>query len=243
MRQNSYGTIEPYEGKTFVAYLDISGFKNLMRRGKAKNALNKFCSTIFNVGKLFRRPQDHQFLVMNAIAVSDCAVLFPRIDDSRSPRSQQRDRIRGLRSILEFVRRVNSILIAPKDGPQMMTTCSIDYGKFKYEDRMRASNIREVFFVGQPYVNAFLDNEFEEPKILPGQCRLLRGNMDPIEDSRNQAPFSLLVPESKKYYYYYWMVHSPDNIKRFKKEFDYVCQDVYRGLKKLIFEHVNGAQT
>jgi hypothetical protein len=193
------------------------------------------------VGKRFRQPVHQDLLEVDAIAVSDCAVLFSRIDNSKSPRIRQRDIVKGLGSILEFVRRLNGMLINTKDGPQILTTCSIDYGDFKYEDRIEVSNMKEVYFIGQPYVNAFLDNEFGEPKILPGQCRLLKENIDSIKEFPNNHPFSVLVTEEEKYYYYYWMVLGRDDIKRFKKEYSAIHQDVYKELKKLIYERCSYA--
>src|SRR3989304_9136834 len=169
MIESPYKKIQHYQGSTFVAYLDISGFKSMMKKGEARDVLNKFYSTIFQVGEIFRKPTRPNLLEVDAIVVSDCAVLFSRIEDSTRSKIGAENNIKGLQSILEFIRRVNSILINPTEGHRILTTCSIDYGKFKYEDRIDVSNMKEVFFIGEPYVNAFLDNEFGEPKILPGQ--------------------------------------------------------------------------
>ena len=220
-----------------MAFLDICGFKSLMKKGKAIDALNKFYSTIFEVGDRFRKPVYRGLVEVDAIAVSDCAVLFSRIDTSNSSKTRPKDALKGLQSILEFVRRVNSALISPKEGPQILTTSSIDYGDFKYEDRIEVSNMKEVYFIGQPYVNAFLDNEFGDPKILPGECRILRDHLDFISEFPDSLPFSVLIPKGK-HYYYYWMIHNPDHIERFKKEYDNIHQDVYKELKQLIQKHV-----
>jgi len=227
---NSKQTIRPYQGRTFVAFLDISGFKKMMERGEAEAGLIKFYSRIFEVGKQLRVSVNRNFIEVDTIAVSDCAVIFPRIKDS----SNSSERIKGLRSILEFIRRVNSLLILPKDGPQILTTCSIDYGKFKYENRTEVSDAQEAFFVGKPYVNAFLDNEFGKPRLLQGQCRVLKDNLGPMASIPWDDPFSLLVSEGRKYYYFYWMVRNREAIKRFKKAYSNIHEDVYKELKNLI---------
>jgi len=237
MKQVPCTAIEHYQGSTFVAFLDICGFKDMMKTGEAKYALNKFYSTIFEAGERFRRQVLSNLVEVNTIAVSDCAVFFARTDNLGSSKVRQDNARKALQSILEFIRLVNCILITPKNGPQILTTCSIDYGNFRYEDRIEISDMKEVFFIGEPYVNAFLDNEFGEPRILPGQCRLLKDHLDIIKEIPDRLPFSVLVSEGK-YYYYYWMIHNPISIERFKKEYGTVYQDVYSELKRLIHREV-----
>lgn len=146
--------IKRYEGKTFVGFIDISGFKNMMEEEDlAKRVLSKFYSTVYEVGKTFRerdsaRERLHE---VNAIVVSDCAVVFSRNENPADVPSQLPDMVKGLRSILEFIKKINQGLIgvqpteSDKPDPPIMTTCSIAYGKFKYENRIGFFLLRRTF--------------------------------------------------------------------------------------------------
>lgn len=210
------------ERETYVAVLDISGFKEMMKRGiKAEEALNKFYNTVYSVQRNFLRicKSRNDLLPVNTIVVSDCVVLF-----SRNSRRAQ-DKVKGLRSILEFIQRVNCRLVTSISSPAIMTTCSIAYGKFKYEDRIEIKGITKDYFVGWSYVKAFEDNEYGEPRIRPVECRILRDNLSvPESIHKTEDPILSLLKKTRKYYYFYWMLGSPDDLKSFKREY----KDAYR---------------
>ena len=66
-----------YDGNTFVAFLDISGFKELMRNEKkAWNALDK----LYQYGYEILGNQNNECRV-EGIFISDCGVLFVRRDN------------------------------------------------------------------------------------------------------------------------------------------------------------------
>lgn len=204
------------EGETYVAFLDISGFKKMMERGiKAKETLNKFYNTIHNVQSNFFTTRHQKDLPeVDAIVVSDCAILFSRNTDSHG------DKIKGLRSILTFIRRANLNLIEARHSPPIVTTCSIAYGKFEYKDRFEIRGIEKEFFVGWAYVKAFQDNEYGETKIKPGQCRLLKTNVYFLRKPRRTrgSVFSILK-KTQKYYYFYWMLNSLCSLENFDGEY------------------------
>ena len=217
-----------YEGETCVAYLDISGFKEFMKKEeKAARVLDKFYTTLFTKTKNFSRSVDGRtsLVRMKSIVVSDCAIIF--VDNSRCV---SQDRIRDLRIILRFIQKVNRALIM---GPnvRIMTTCTIAYGKFKYMRRFEFDDISKEYFVGWPYVKAFLDNESGEPRIQPGECRILQENLHVRipEDS----VFSLLE-RTDKHYYFYWMLDNPTNITPFKKEYKKAYSALYNRLMDLL---------
>lgn len=230
--------IPPYSDETYVAFLDVSGFKEMMKReAKAKMALNKFYTTIYNVSGNFRNlnSQDdlraRNLLEVDARVISDCAVLF-----SRNTNPAQ-DKVKGIRSILRFIQQVNHRLIDSQPSPPIMTTCSIAYGDFKYEDRIEFDNIRKNFFVGWPYVKAFLDNESGKPRIQPGQCRLMKENLNLMENLPADPPFSLLE-ETNKYYYFHWMLDNLDDLKQFKLEYRDTYQLKYTGMISVLQKYV-----
>jgi len=222
------------ERKTYVAFLDISGFKEMMKREEeAARALDRFYTTVYNVGRDLLRTNTEMHVSVDAIVVSDCAVLFSRNSD------QEVDRINGLRSILLFTQRVNRDLI--RSSPSLMTTCSIDYGEFKYEDRIEFDHIGKEYFVGQPYLNAFLDNDYGKPKIQPGQCRLIKKNIAAHNKLPMESPFSLLE-DAGKYYYFYWMLDSLADLERFKQEYQNTYQLKYTGMISVLQRFAANAQ-
>lgn len=239
----SEGRIRHYTGKTFVAFLDISGFKEMMKiKEKAESALGRFYSTIYSVGRNFRDLDDRDALLeVNAIVVSDCSVIFSRNSNPRDTEAFIVDKINGLRSILTFIRRVNKQLIISenRDRGPIMTTCSIAYGDFKYEDRIGLIRVRKNYFLGPPYMKAFLDIEEGRPKLRPGECRLLEEHLDLPENILEHSPFSLLEP-TDKYYYFHWMLNSLADLERFKREYRDISQGLYTRLASLIQGYTSG---
>jgi hypothetical protein len=216
--------IRRYEGETYVAFMDLSGFKEMMKRiEQAANSLDHFYDTVYRVARQFTQKDVKQgILPVNAIVVSDSAIIFSR----NSP--AEHDKIAGLRSILSFIQKVNLKLIV---DASLMTTSVIDYGRFKYDDRVEFEGIGKDYFVGQPYIDAYLNNENGKPRIQPGQCRLLKDNL------------------SKNYYYFYWMLsglgRNFEILHRFKQDYADTYQLKYRGMISVLkkyAEHVTTSQ-
>ena len=209
--------ISNYEGETFVAFLDISGFKELMRRERALEALE--CLYLAGYGTL-RNQNGNQ---VEGIFVSDCGVLFVR---NRTENLNQAD---DLHSILEVIRRINEIMM----GRGFMLTTSIAYGHFKYQDRIEFEGINKNLIVGNAYSKAFLDNENGTPKIQPGQCRLVENN---IPDILNNERFRTVRKRSgnDRHYYYYWMVETPNEIEGFEDRYKDTYNLKYAGMLNVL---------
>lgn len=209
------------ERETYVAYLDISGFKAMMQRGlEAKVTLNRFYNTIHDIQSDFQATRYRRDLLeVDAIVVSDCAILFSR------NRNSSEDRVKGLRSLLTFIQRVNHDLIcahAPGQDhhPPITTTCSIAYGKFEYKGRFEIKGIEKEFFVGWAYVKAFQDNEYSPTRIRPGQCRLLKTNTSfPKKPRRPEGSVFSVLKGGQKYYHFYWMLRNLAQVKDFSREY------------------------
>ena len=139
-------------------------------------------------------------------------------------------------SVLNFVQRVNRDLIAQNPNPPIMTTCSVDYGRFKYQDRIEFRGIGKNYFFGQPYVNAFLDNE--ELKNRPSYCRILRKRLPISDNHRGNHPFSLLEREGN-YNYFYWMVNSLEELVLFREQYEDISKSLYPRIVSLLQHVVN----
>ena len=219
------------EGETYVAFLDICGFKKMMKRGiKAKETLNKFYNTIYNVQRHFHDMRlQRDLLEVDAIVVSDCAILFSR------NRNSHEDRVKGLRSILTFIRQTNRHLIASRRSPPIVATCSIAYGKFEYKDRFEIKGLEKEFFIGWAYVKAFEDNAYGKTKIRPGQCRLLKTKVRfPRKPRKTKGSVFSSLKKARKYYYFHWMLPSLRHLKQFSQDYD----NAYRLKDPLRYEEI-----
>ena len=129
--------ISNFNGRTFVAFIDISGFKQLMKDEKrAWKALDSF----YNYGyEVIRRSRQQNNIYVEGIFVSDSGILFVRNYDNK---------ITCLKAILRVVKELNKKML---DDDFMLTT-SIAYGHFKYQERIefegieKKSNIRKCLY-------------------------------------------------------------------------------------------------
>jgi hypothetical protein len=211
-----------------------------MNRGvvAAERALDKFYNTIFKVNEAFpyaefNREEEldniypHAFV--SRLVVSDCAIIF--IDDKDSA---QADPTKGLELILKVISKINRRLIDASRAPQLMTTCVIDYGYFKYVDRTTDDHVEKSFFYGQTYVNAYVSNE----KILlrngrHGHCLVAKKGFE----IPHRFPFSQLRDAiDNGYYDYLWMVERTERQDSFMKEFGEIPRRAYQRKISLIYK-------
>jgi hypothetical protein len=223
-----------YKGTTFVAFMDISGFKKLMKTDTeiAKGTLNDFYNTVYKI----ICDQNSIGSRVEGTLISDCAMLFVRND--RNP-NQANDpnhssQANDLDSILKVIKKITQKMIK-KD---IMLTTSIAYGGFEYQYRIENNRTRKNYIYGDAYLNAYLDNENGIPKIQPGQCRLVKENVpnDIIQSDKFNT-----VRDKNEHYYYYWMVSNPENIETFinksEEDLKYLesCKDLkYRTMTKTL---------
>lgn len=233
--------IRQYEGKTWVAFLDISGFKEIMKDlPDAEHTLDKFYATIFNVTSNYNKGRNNlndtnPIIPVGSLTVSDCAVVFIHNQD------RPQDEIRDLGLLLKFIFTANRKLIDYRNGPQIMTTCALAYGFFRYKDKIEIKYVEKNCFYGRPYVRAYLDNERLEKK--PGYCQVLMKDLslpdEPRihipEGSKNQFPFNLLK-EDDDYYHFYWMLRDLNLLPEFERKYESLSRDLYKQTKQLLYD-------
>ena len=217
-------TLVSYEGETFVAFLDISGFKDLMRNeDRAWRALDKF----YNIGYLVLGNNRNDENVVDGLFVSDCGILYLKQENL-----EIRNRIIGLRKLLRIVKDIN---VRMRDEGFMLTT-SIAYGRFKYQKRIEFPGIGKNPVYGNAYVAAFMDNEYGRPRLQPGLCRIINRNLP--EEIKN----SIVADDSdeifrmvkarrgdNRHLYYYWMVESPIEVDNFEQRYKDSDRYLYEG--------------
>jgi len=231
--------IKNYEGNTFVAFLDISGFKELMRNEKeALKALDK----LYQYGYEILKDQSNECRV-EGIFVSDSGMLFVRRNNQILGNNSE-----SLRSLLIKIKMINERMIES----DFMLTTSIAYGKFKYKEKIEFEGMEKNQIYGYAYLSAFLDNEKGKPKIQPGQCRIVSKNLpDDVKaaidniDKRNdldEEVFKMIKKINKDdHYYYYWMAKNKDDIERIKnayKSAQDTLKDAYKSAEKLAYSKI-----
>ena len=131
---------------TFVAFMDISGFKQLMKnKERAWKALDRF----YNYGyEVIRRNRQQNNISVEGIFISDCGILFVRACNDNKTES--------LKALLRVVRELNRKML---DDDFMLTT-NIAYGHFKYQERIEFEGIEKNPIYGNAYVSAFFQPGF-----------------------------------------------------------------------------------
>jgi hypothetical protein len=188
--------IEDFNGNTFVAFTDISGFKELMKNDSlALEAIRHFYQTGFNV---LRESEN-----VEGFFVSDCGILFARNGSNENK----------LQNLLSVVKKINQRMLSEN----YMLTTSIAFGRFDYQGKIEFQGIEKNPIYGGAYVKAFMDNETGKPRIQPGQCRIVKENLPEIELS----DFPLLVERGRDntHSYYYWNLNEPDDISNFENRY------------------------
>lgn len=201
--------VPDYSGETFVAFTDISGFKEMMKDDKrAVKAIDRFYSFGYDV---LQNNQD-----ISGFFVSDCGILFVR---------NHNDHLQQLRSLINVIQQLNQQLLED----DIMLSTSIAFGRFSYHQRIEFEGIEKNPVYGQAYAAAFLDNEAGKPKIQPGQCRIVKKGLCEI-------PINTIdrMVEDRLHWYFFWMVDNSNAIGDFKKQYMDAYQLKYSGMLKAL---------
>lgn len=206
--------ITDFSGDTFLAFIDISGFKNLMQDDElALSVLDRFYSYGYQVLRLHKEIASG----VEGLFISDCGILFTRRNNADLMQKKN-----NLKSLLMAVKAIN---LHMRDGDILLKT-SIAYGRFSYQQRIEFAGIEKNRVYGNAYVSAYIDNEKIRPKLLPGLCRITMKNL-PIDikasvlsDSSDEM-FKLIEERrgDSQHLYFYWMLQSEDEIYEFESRY------------------------
>lgn len=201
--------IHPFDGETFVAFTDISGFKAMMQsEERAIKALDHLNQTGYSV------LQNHADI--NGIFVSDCGILFAR---------QQGDQ--GLFSLLATIEHINKEMLQY----DVMMTTSIAFGRFYYQDRLEFHGIDKNMLYGNAYLSAYLDNENGKPRIQPGQCRIVVSDNPTAMAALDRVKgYDDRIVGGRKHCYFYWMVGALEQIDAFDAAYNDSYDLKYKGM-------------
>ncbi len=189
--------IRPFSGNTFVAFIDISGFKLMMNNNEiALQALTQFYQAGYDA-------LDENGSVQGFF-VSDCGILF----------SDHHDSTIQMHELLLAIKHINRRMLAH----DIMLTTSICYGHFSYTSKLEFQGIDKNPIYGDAYLNAYLDNANGKPKIEPGQCRILLQGME--EDQITQLMNNqFLQRRGHSHLYYYWNLNNTRHVQAFESRY------------------------
>jgi len=209
--------IPDFDGETFVAFMDISGFNEMMKEDRlAVKAIDRLYSNGYQV------LQDNQNI--NGLFVSDCGVLFVRNHGNNECRHQLED-------LLNALEELNKRLLRD----DIMLTTSIAFGRFSYHQRIEFEGIEKNPVYGHAYASAFLDNEVGKPRIQPGQCRIVKKGLCDLDFSSFHR-----MKERSSHWYFYWMVSTQEEIGEFEKQYTDAYRLKYSGMLKALKGAANG---
>ncbi|MDH4451985.1 MAG: hypothetical protein QE570_02255 [Verrucomicrobiota bacterium] len=196
--------INNFSGSTFVAFADIAGFQKRMNKpNSAMEALHHFYSHGYNI---IRSQQQDAPERVEGLFISDCAVLFVRHDHANI-RAQ-------LRAILSVVQSINRELLQH----DLMLFTAIAHGRFDYSQRQEFTGIEKNLILGEPYLEAYIDQSSGSPKLNPGQCRILHKNIpqDMLPLSSDDEYFHRIRHGCDRSYFY-WMCETSHEIESFDR--------------------------
>jgi hypothetical protein len=182
--------MKTFHNKTFVAFIDISGFKKMMGKGKR---VSQVLNTFYKAGYDELRRKDTP---LSGVFVSDCGILYvhdEHINDTKK-----------LQNLLEVVWKIN-VTMLEKD---VMLKTSIAFGQFDYEERLQLENISKDKICGRAYFDAYAIND----KVDTGKCLILSEGLEESTITDFKMTFPLLKGKENGYLYY-WNLQIKEKIE------------------------------
>ena len=220
--------LESFNGTTFVAFTDISGFKDMMEdERRAIRALDRFYQAGYDALR-----QKNYVPRVDGLFVSDCGILFVREADPHPAAS--------LRALLKVIEAINRDVLRA----DVMLTTSIAYGPFSYHERIEFPGIQKSLTYGDAYLTAYLDNERGKPRMQPGQCRIVLRQTGQVEDAlrdfncpRVRRATGVRADgggrgrmKDAKHAYFFWMVSQENQIVGFERRYRDAYSLKYKGM-------------
>ncbi len=202
--------IENFEGTTWIAYMDISGFKKFMQENKGLNVLNKFMDDAYQ--------ELGTTEIFDGIFFSDSGVVFY---PQRISKNNDRVIFRVLNELLKFIKRLNTRYMTPSskwEDVSFLTKCCVAFGDFKFQNKEENNHILKGPVYGRGYVKAYLSIEKNIPHGMEiGEVRILYYNLkrafySKFKENTEYDEFNHLYQFSKDHTYYSWTLRENPNI-------------------------------
>jgi len=191
--------VDPYEGKAFVAYIDLHAFKFLMSRKEgAWSELEKFYET--GSYWLYKSAQ----IKLPALFFSDSAVIWV-------------DYKQGLEGFKEFLVTLQLICWSLVNN-NLLPVCSIAFGDFKYGGTKRVGTTEQFPIYGRAFLEAYKATESGEN--WSGICKLVPTAADPYPSTvgkwLDSKTDQFVIQQYENSYIFYWMLTDDKQVPEFK---------------------------
>lgn len=232
-----------FEGETYLAFVDISGFKHMMNdKDLISEVVYKFYQYGYNALNKHRYGPSHEFARIQGIFVSDCGIIFVNKDHEDLNQNLEVKR-ESLNLLLSVIKELNAGMIENN----IMLTSSIAYGSLNCTEKLEFNGISKNPFYGDAYIHAFMDNKSTQIKISPGECRIVKKNLPDYlitEDSKiffEHFKFLQRKKNNTEHYYFFWMVNKKSKISEFTKSYLNLEEEKYRRMVELIKKYSNSS--
>ncbi|WAM33047.1 hypothetical protein [Caldicellulosiruptor morganii] len=215
--------LKDFNGETFVAFVDISGFKKILCKDeeKAKEILGSFYSIGYRELKNFNPTNYSKCYSLNGIFVSDCGIIYVSF-------------CKGYRYIDEPAKKKNVLKAALADlllclknmcrsflEKRELLSVGVYYGNFVYQNRLEHERIDKNFIYGEGYLKAF---ELCEKYAVGGEfiCNISGSGINLFNNCKNsnfRNKDGLIVKKIneserlKDCFRVYWMLDEDDSEK------------------------------
>ncbi len=201
----------------FVAFIDISGFKELMKN-KNDDALNVL-RNFYRIGYRNLDPDKRKYEnEIKGIFVSDSGIIWTKNT------VEEKDLGRKFNLFLKAVQDINKNVLADvemkKNNIRLKT--SIAFGDFNFVETANHEFIEKNLIYGEAYIRAYKDNS---AKFDPGLCRIVIDKKFPSDLKKiidNNNHFNDLISFIKKIenkYYFFWNCKNVRDISIFWEKF------------------------
>lgn len=226
------------ENLRFVAWLDISGFKKLMKFNpdEALAVIKEFFKIGFWQLHPDNQPQGRDTeLGLDGLFVSDCAIVWTKIV------SDDQSRIDQFRNILKIVKKINEEVLRSEvmRRNRIMLSTSIAFGEFFSIKTEEHDHIRKNMIFGPAYIDAYTDNL---DNLDPGLCRIVKKNLPELISSRlNSSPANddllAFVRQDEGRIYFYWNCRTSIEIETFKAKYRQARETKYQEMFEALSIH------
>lgn len=202
--------INNFSGKTYVAFSDLNGFKEMMRNHeKAAKALDKLYNTVYAL------KSKQEYIYVQTLAISDCAISF--IGDTNSNAD--------LPLILSFLKDLHGEMIQT----DYLITSSVAFGQFDYNERIELTGLDKNMLYGEAYLKAYLNNN----KCPEGSIVLICEEKDKVGILKSSGKYKEFLKDNRRSVgglQFYWSVSSHSEIADFEAAYNDTYRLKYKGM-------------
>jgi len=212
------------EDNYFLAFMDICGFKNLMKlnRERSLQVLNNFYNIGFSTisNQIYNR-EDNRKIIEISLFSDSCLLIAHNINS----------RLNQFKSLLEIIKTINKDFYT-KSNELLMS--SIVFGKFRFQNRFQDIGTSKNFIFGEGFIQAYQDNERMDPMKEAGLCCInIRNIPQGISDYLKEESI-LFKKRDHFYYYYFWMASLETPANSLYKQYQNAYRNYFNKYKEII---------